>query len=83
MPAEQLETLKLVMSPNVAQAIISLTVSLLNKGNPLKFRLFFQTVVSLSSHLVAWSENYKRSFRKQGVVKNLIKLTKEILVVQL
>ena len=56
------------LTSKLAEAVLSLLVSLIKKGNPLKFKQFFMAILRLSSFLVSSCNNtdssYKRSYRK-------------------
>ena len=67
------------MSPNLASAILSLFISLLNKETPLKYKSFLVVLIKFSSFLMS-NDNYRRSYRKQGAIKQMIKLIKDVLV---
>lgn len=62
----------------MASAVLSLFMSLLNKQNPIKYKSFLAVLIKISSHLMT-NENYKRSYRKQGAIKAMLKLIKDIL----
>jgi hypothetical protein len=66
------------LSSNLASAVLSLFISLLNKENPIKYKSFLIVLIKFSSYLMI-NDNYRRSYRKQGAIKNMIKLIKEIL----
>jgi len=67
-----------MLSSQLASAILSLFVSLMNKQSALKYKSFLTVLIKCSSFLMD-NENFRRSFRKQGVIKNMIKLIKDIL----
>eukprot|EP00347_Sterkiella_histriomuscorum_P018804 403344113 len=67
-----------LLSATYASAVLSLFVSLLNKQSPIKYKQFLVILIKASSHLMV-NENFKRSYRKQGAIKNMIKLIKDIL----
>ena len=75
---EEKEMRSKLLSSNLASAILSLFVSLLNKQNPLKYKSFLIILVKCSSFLMI-NENFRRSYRKQGAIKNMIKIIKDVL----
>ena len=75
---EEKEYRNKILSSNLASAILSLFVSLLNKQNPLKYKSFLIILVKCSSFLMV-NENFRRSYRKQGAIKSMIKIIKDVL----
>jgi hypothetical protein len=67
-----------MLTSSLASAVLSLFVSLLNKPSPIKYKSFLVVLIKTSSHLMA-NDNYRRSYRKQGAIKSMIRLIKEIL----
>ena len=67
-----------ILTTNLASAIISLFVSLINKENPVKYKSFLLLLVNLST-LLMYNDSFRRCYRKQGVIKHMIKLIKDVL----
>ena len=71
------ERSKLLQS-SLASAVLSLFISLLNKQNPLKYKSFLVVLIKISTFLME-NDGFRRSYRKQGAIKSMIKLIKDIL----
>jgi len=67
-----------LLTPSLASATLSLFISLLNKPNAIKYRVFLTALIKTSTFLMS-IDTFRRSYRKQGAIKQMIKLIKDIL----